>query len=263
VTPPLIAVSAGFPAYGDYMGLAYARPLEAAGVLPLQLPFLSDPASVLGVADGIVLGFGSDIEPARYGGAPHPSMTEHSARRDELELELARLALAAGLPVLGICRGMQLLNVVRGGTLIADVAPHPGGDWERWSLVRAAVLSGAQVPEHPGHALQVRPGSRLAAAIGAADGWVNSYHHQAVDRLGAGVEPVAWAEDGIVEALELEGDAWVLGVQWELQESWKEDARMAGVFADFAAAARAASARRQAQAQRQLHARQLQPSHSR
>ena len=66
---------------------------------------------------------------------------------------------------------------------------------------------------------------------------VNSYHHQGIDRLGAGVEPVAWADDGIVEALELEGDAWVLGVQWELQESWKEDARMLGVFADFAAAA--------------------------
>ena len=67
--------------------------------------------------------------------------------------------------------------------------------------------------------------------------WVNSYHHQAVDRLGAGVVPVAWAEDGILEALELEGDAWVLGVQWELQEAWKTDERFLAVFADFVAAA--------------------------
>ena len=93
--------------------------------------------------------------------------------------------------------------------------------------MRAAVLAGEQPPEHPGHALRVaaraRGWPRRSAPV---DGWVNSYHHQAVDRLGAGVVPVAWAEDGIVEALELEGDAWVLGVQWELQESWKEDARM-------------------------------------
>ena len=219
------------------MGQAYARPLEAAGALPVQLPYLADPAALLGIADGVLLGFGSDVDPARYGGAPHPSMTEHSQLRDAFELELARLAIAEGLPVLGICRGMQLLNVVRGGTLLADAAPHPGGDWERWALVRAAVLSGEPPPSHPGHALNVQPGSRLSAALGAGATWVNSYHHQAVDRLGAGVKPVAWAEDGLVEALELEGEAWVLGVQWELQESWKEDARMLRVFQEFAAAA--------------------------
>ncbi len=76
------------------MGLAYARPLEAVGALPVQLPFLSDPAALLGVADGVLLGFGSDIDPARYGGTPHPSMTPHSEPRDGFELELARLALA-------------------------------------------------------------------------------------------------------------------------------------------------------------------------
>ena len=227
------------------MGLAYARPLEAVGALPLQLPFLSDPAALLGVVDGVLLGFGSDIDPARYGGTSHPSMTPHSEPRDAFELELARLALAEGLPVLGICRGMQLLNVVRGGTLLADVAPHPGGDWERWALVRAAVLSGAEPPEHPGHSLSVKPGSRLAAALGSGERWVNSYHHQGVDRLGAGVEPVAWARDGVVEALELTGDTWVLGVQWELQESWRDDERMLGVFTAFAAAASRARARRQ------------------
>src|SRR5262249_51185101 len=115
VRAPVIAVSAGFPAYGDYMGLAYARPLEAVGGLALRLPVLRSPASVLDVADGIVLGFGSDIDPAVYGGSRHATMTEHSARRDAFELELARAALAAGVPVLGICRGTQVLNVARGG----------------------------------------------------------------------------------------------------------------------------------------------------
>ena len=242
--PPLIAVSAGFPAYGDYMGLAYGRPLEAVGAVAAQLPFHDDVERVLAVADGVVLGFGSDIDPRRYGGARHPAMTPHSERRDEFELALARAALAAGLPVLGICRGMQVLNVVRGGTLHGDVAPHPGGDWARWERVREAVLTDAPVPEHPGHALRVAPGSRLAAAIGADRAWVNSYHHQAVADLGAGVAAVAWADDGLVEAIELDGDAWVLGVQWELQEAWKDDARFLGVFADLVAAAVSARARR-------------------
>ena len=91
--------------------------------------------------------------------------------------------------------------------------------------MRLSVIDGIDPPEHPGHTVTVAPGSRLAAALETASAWVNSYHHQAVDRLGDGVVPVAWADDGILEALELEGDAWVLGVQWELQESWKADAR--------------------------------------
>lgn len=244
--PPVIVVSAGFPAYGDYMGLAYARPLEAVGALPLQLPFVRDVARVLAVADGVVLGFGSDIDPARYGGSPHPAMTPHSPHRDEFELELARGALERGLPILGICRGMQLLNVVRGGTLLGDAAPHPGGDWDRWDRVRLSVIDGADPPEHPGHALSVAPGSRLAMSMGTEPAWVNSYHHQAVDRLGDGVVPVAWADDGIVEAIELDGDAWVLGAQWELQESWKDDARFLRVFEAFVSATARRPARRAA-----------------
>jgi putative glutamine amidotransferase len=233
---PLIAVSAGFPAYEDYMGLAYARPLEAVGALPLQLPYLTDVDRVLDAADGVVLGFGSDLDPAVYGGEPHPKMTPHSRHRDAFELALARGALARGLPVLGICRGMQVLNVARGGTLVGDAAPHPGGDWDRWNLVRLAVIADDAVPEHPGHPLRVAPGSRLAAALGTETAWVNSYHHQALDRLGDGIVATAWADDGVVEAVELEGDAWVLAAQWELQESWKDDERFLAVFADFVSA---------------------------
>ena len=234
---PLIGVSAGFPGYGDYMGLAYARPLEAVGALPLQLPYLEDVDPVLDAVDGVVLGFGSDIDPARYGGERHPAMTPHSPHRDAFELPLARGALERGLPVLGICRGMQVLNVALGGTLLADAAPHPGGDWDRWDRVRLSVIDGTDPPEHPGHTITVAPESRLADALGTGSIWVNSYHHQALDRLGDGVALVAWAEDGIVEAVEVDGDAWVLGAQWELQESWKSDDRFLEVFAAFVAAA--------------------------
>jgi putative glutamine amidotransferase len=233
----LIGVSAGFPAYGDYMGLAYARPLEEVGALPVQLPYLRDVDRVLDAVDGLVMGFGEDIDPARYGGAPHPDMTAHSRHRDEFELELARGALARGLPILGVCRGMQTINVALGGTLLADAKPHPGGDWDRWDLVVRAVIGGTDPPEHPGHPLTVAEGSRLAAALGGTSAWVNSYHHQGLDRLGEGVVPVAWADDGLVEAIEVDGDAWVLAVQWELQESWKDDARFLDVFSDFVRAA--------------------------
>ncbi len=231
--PPLIGVSAGFPGYGDYMGLAYARPLEAVGALPVQLPYLEDVDRVLDAVDGVVLGFGSDIDPARYGGAPHPKMTPHSPHRDAFELPLARGALERGLPILGICRGLQLLCVARGGTLFPDAAPHPGGDWDRWDLVRLAVIDGIEPPEHPVHPITIAPDSRLARAYGATSARVNSYHHQAVDALGDGVVAVAWADDGVVEAVEVEGDTWVCAVQWELQESWKDDARWLRVFEDF------------------------------
>jgi putative glutamine amidotransferase len=247
VTRPVILVSAGFPAYGDYMAHAYARPLEAAGALPLHLPYLESYDDALDLADGILMGFGGDIDPARYGGdTAHPALFGVSAARDAFELALAEAALASGKPVLGICRGMQVLNVARGGSLHADAGDHPGGDWDRWALVREAVLAGTEGPGHPEHDLRVAPGSRLAAALGPGPHRVNSWHHQALDRLGDGVEAVAWAGDGVVEAVEVAGEAWVLGVQWELQESWKTDPQQLAVFRAFVSATRRRGARRAA-----------------
>ena len=105
------------------------------------------------------------------------------------------------------------------------------------------MLTGSEHPGHPDHELRVAPGSRLEAALGPGPHRVNSWHHQAVDRLGDGIRATGRAEDGVVEALEAEGDAWVLGVQWELQESWKEDERQLAVFRAFVSATARRAAR--------------------
>jgi putative glutamine amidotransferase len=237
---PTIGLSTGFTDYGDYLGVALSRPVLAAGGVPIVLPYAEGAearAAILDRVDGLLLGFGRDIDPRRYRGALHPSMTEVSPERDEFELALVADALERGLPILGICRGMQLLNVALGGTLYPDrtayperARDHPGGDWETWDRVCAATLGRGPMPEHPSHPLSVAPDSRLAAAIGP-EARVNSYHHQAVASLGEGLEAVAWADDGIVEALVLAGDERVLGVQWELQVSWLEDRRFLEPFA--------------------------------
>jgi putative glutamine amidotransferase len=249
---PAVAVSAGFTDYGDYLGVALSRPLLAAGGVPFLLPYAEDAAAraaMLDRVDGLLLGFGRDIDPARYGAGPHPALTAVSRHRDEVELALAADALERDLPLLGICRGMQILNVARGGTLHRDrseyppaAREHPGGDWERWDLVCAATLGDGPMPDHPSHPITVAPGSRLAGVLGER-AVVNSYHHQAVDRLGAGVEAVAWADDGIVEAIELPAQSFAVGVQWELQESWRDGAPGFGVFAAFVAACAGRSAR--------------------
>jgi putative glutamine amidotransferase len=238
--PPTIGLSTGFTDYGDYLGVALSRPVLAAGGVPIVLPYAEDRngrAALLDRVDGLLLGFGRDIDPQRYRGELHPAMTEVSPARDEFELALVAEALDRGLPILGICRGMQLLNVALGGTLYPDrsaypepAREHPGGDWETWDRVCAATLGRGPMPEHPSHPIVVAPGSRLAAAVGES-ARVNSYHHQAVAELGDDLDAIAWSDDGIVEAMMLTRDDRVVGVQWELQVSWLEDRRFLELFA--------------------------------
>jgi putative glutamine amidotransferase len=223
----LIAVSTGFTDYADYLGVVYSRPLARLGAVGVVAPYLETRAertALLARVDGLILGVGRDLQPARFGGTPHPTSTAHSPLRDAAELDLARDALEAGVPVLGICRGMQVVNVALGGTLHADhsvLAPpadrHPGGDWARWDQVVAATVDGAPGPEHPSHPISIAPDSLLAEALGDS-AVVNSYHHQSIATLGRGVRVTARAPDGVIEAIEVPGAAFCLGVQWELQE---------------------------------------------
>jgi putative glutamine amidotransferase len=196
------------------------RPLLAAGGLPVALPQLPDAVGpALDAVDAIVLAPGRDIDPACYGQVPHALLAATEPQRDVFELALVSAALDRELPVLGMCRGVQLLNVALGGTLAQDVslvaAGHPSDPgWARWKEVEAASVAGLPVPAHPRHEIEISPGSLLAEALGTTSIEVSSFHHQAIDRVGEGLEVVARSvSDGLPEALELPGRP-VLAVQW-------------------------------------------------
>lgn len=243
---PLIGVSLSFHDFGDYGAVGVHRPVAAAGGLPVVLTRITEALDdALDAIDGLVLAPGRDIEPLRYGQDPHPRLAETEPERDRFELELVPRALERGLPILGMCRGIQVLNVALGGTLAQDLSvipewtDHPSDPgWTRWKEVERASLHDEPPPPHPRHAIEIEPDSRLARALGATSAEVCSFHHQAIDRLGDGVRVVARAPDGVPEAIELPG-ADVLATQWELQEEWRIDRRFLRVFEWFASAARA------------------------
>jgi putative glutamine amidotransferase len=245
---PVIGLSLGLHDFGDYAGVGFQRPLALAGGVGLGLPrvngYLED---ALDACDGILLGGGRDIDPTVYGQEPSDRLAPTEPRRDAFELELVARSLDRGLPVLGMCRGIQILNVALGGTLVQDItlkpewAEHPSDPgWKAWKEVERSSLEGEEeVPPHPRHPISVEPGSRLHAALGASEIEVDSFHHQALDRVASDLTVVARAPDGVIEAVELEGDAYVLAVQWELQEEWRVDRRFLEPFAQFVAAASA------------------------
>jgi putative glutamine amidotransferase len=179
-----------------------------AGVLLPRPVTAEDAPSILTRFDGLLLTGGGDINPARYGQTPHPSVYGVDDERDAFELALARAAVEAEMPVFGICRGMQILNVALGGSLEQHILDRgtllPHGD-----PTKGAVL----------HAVALDASSRLAAAVGTVRTMCSSHHHQAVDRLGDGLTVVGRSDDGLPEALELEGPAWVVGVQWHPEDT--------------------------------------------
>jgi putative glutamine amidotransferase len=240
---PVIGLSVGLLDFGNYAAVGHQRPVALAGGIPLTLPWLNGGGlgEALAACDGILLGGGRDIEPARYGQEPHELLSVTDPQRDAFELELVADALDRGLPILGMCRGIQILNVAFGGTLLQDVslrlatADHPTDrGWKRWKEVeRASLEDDPEVPDHPRHPISVEPGSRLHAALGVDEIEVDSFHHQALDRVAPDLTVVARAPDGVVEAVELDGDPYVLAVQWELQEEWRVDRRFLGPFEQF------------------------------
>jgi putative glutamine amidotransferase len=190
------------------LGTEYPGAVAAAGGLPLLLPHhhADDAPRVLEGFDGLVMVGGDDVDPLQYGQADHGCNKGVSASADESDISLARAALELGIPVFAICRGCQVLNVALGGTLHQDMTSADGPHRPISDLPDEVM--GAR------HAITIEPGSRLAKAYGSTEHLVNSIHHQAIDRVAPGFRAVAWAPDGIVEAIEPIGDHRVLAVQW-------------------------------------------------
>ena len=192
---------------------AYVRSVLAAGGVPVILSPVLGPsyaARAMDGVDGLVLTGGEDIHPALYGAEPSPHAYPPSRERDLFELALFAAARQRELPVLGICRGIQLVNVGMGGTLVQDLPTERPSD----------------IAHDPGsardartHTVRLQEGSRAARALGATELRVNSFHHQAVDRLAPGLIATGWSEDGVIEAAEGAGDTpWLLTVQWHPEE---------------------------------------------
>ncbi len=213
---------------------AHTDAVARAGGLALLLPpddaLAERPDEVLDVLDGLLLAGGSDVDPLTYGAPPHPSVTETDPARDRFELALTHRALEQALPVLGICRGMELLTVATGGTLVPHLPDVVGSDRHR---------------EEPGvfgeHEVRLGAGSLAARAVGGERTSVGSHHHQAADELGEGVVASGWSvEDAIVEAIEVPAAGFALGVLWHPEVD--VGSSVIATFVDAARAARAAVA---------------------
>lgn len=208
--------------------LSYVRSVEVAGGRPVVLPPVDGAVGeTLDALDGLVFSGGADIDPAHYGEELHPMTTGLHPERDGAELALLEGALERELPVLAICRGMQLLNVLRGGTLHQHLPERVDHDGHR--IARGSFSE---------HAVTLAEGSRTATVVGT-EARVLSSHHQAPERVGEGLRAVAWAEDGTIEAVE-GPEPFVVGVLWHPEEG--DDVRLFEALVDEAA--RHAGARR-------------------
>jgi putative glutamine amidotransferase len=240
VSLPRIAVSGVVRTWDDAdrtgVNAAYVQMLLASGGVPLILSPLVGPSlagRALDGVDGLVLTGGEDLDPAWYGADPSPLLSPPSRERDLFELALFAVARQRGLPILGICRGIQLINVGMGGTLFQDLpTERPGAVNHR--------------PEGPrdsrSHRVRLEPGSRVAEALGATTIMVNSSHHQAIKDLAPGLLATGWTDDKLIEAAEAAPDTpWLLAVQWHPEEMHRE--RQAPERGLFAALVREAGAR--------------------
>ncbi len=211
---------------------AYVQAVLRAGGLPVLIPVgLSKPQifEIYNHLQGLLLTGGGDIDPALFGGIPHPRVYDIDPQRDALEVALVQQAARNGLPFLGICRGIQVINVALGGKLYTDIRDqHPGA------------LRHDMAPGFPrdliAHPVEIKPGSCLAGLTGLTSLEVNSLHHQGLRSVAPSLQAMAFAPDGLVEAVELPGHPFGLGVQWH-PEWLPESVPMQAVFRGFVAAA--------------------------
>jgi putative glutamine amidotransferase len=212
------------------LGLDYPRAVDEAGAVPVVIPPMAvrDLDELLDRLDGLLISGGPDVDPSFYGAAPHPCLGPTEPELDAFELELVQRADARGMPILAICRGLQVLNVARGGTLVQHLPDEFGEEVQHRQTAPGRVAT---------HAVRLEPGTRLAAMLGAGDVQVNSFHHQAIADLGRGLTAVAWSPDGVIEAAEATDRRFCVAVQWHAESlAGHDDHRgLFGAFVDAAA----------------------------
>jgi putative glutamine amidotransferase len=229
---PLIAVTGVPIVAGGVLGwrqgavactAAYVDAVSRAGGDPVILPpvLLDDESASVRLSrfDGLLLTGGGDIDPALYGQETRPEVAHVNPARDEFEIPLVRAAIDRALPTLCICRGAQVLNVALGGTLHQHIS-------DREELVAHRNDDGSDGVLHE---VRAQPGSRIMKAMGVERARTFSHHHQALADVGTGLVPVAWAEDGLLEGVELD-DGWVLGVQWHAEATAAADPTQQAIF---------------------------------
>ena len=206
----------------------YVECVVRAGGLPVVLPILEpdDVLPLLSVVHGVLLTGGGDVQPSRYKAKPTPETRNVDPARDAFDIGLIEAAIATDLPMLATCRGMQVLNVALGGSLVQHVPHATGGNHDRSDHWHGGV-----------HTVKIEPDSQLAEAIGSTEVFVNSIHHQAVCEAAPGLRPVAWADDDTVEAVEVPGSRHIVAVQWhpELMEDQPEQQGLFRQLVDQAA----------------------------
>ena len=209
------------------VSLWYTGAVEMSGGIPLIIPTLEKVENIQELArlfDGIILSGGGDPDPLLFGEEPVPEQGEIEPPRDYLEITLAEQALNSGLPLLGICRGMQMINLAAGGSIYQDIGMRN----------KKNVKHMQQAPRwYPTHSVYITPQSRLASIFKRENLRVNSFHHQSVKRLANGLTSCAHASDGVVEALESTGENLVMGVQWHPETMWPRDPDMLKLFKTF------------------------------
>jgi putative glutamine amidotransferase len=224
VSGPRIGITMAFDSQRGERFTAYLRSVEAAGGVPVALmtaPPLEAPPLLDGV-QALLLTGGSDVDPALYGEAPHPRLGPVFRDRDDFELALVREALERDLPILGICRGHQVLNVATGGTLLQDIPSD---------LVGGEVHDSERERWQRSHDVRILPGTRLRELLGEDTVAVNSFHHQAVKDLGRGLRVSAVSgKNGVVEGIEAEASRFVLGVQWHPESFWNQAEDFGALF---------------------------------
>jgi len=225
------------------MNHRYFLALTSVGAVPWMVPLLADDVDTLRAIyenlDGVFIAGGVDVDPSSYGDERHESCGRTDLPRDAVEMMFTRWALDEGKPLLGVCRGMQVMNVVRGGTLYQDCTEQYEGSIKHDYFPNAGFAR-----DFLAHDITVAAGSRLHASFGQSRVMINSMHHQGIKKLGDGLIPTAYSSDGLIEAVETGNGAFAVGVQWHPEMLIDQDAGTRSLFTAFIDAAREARDRR-------------------